>query len=248
MSQINISVDCVLFGYDSDLDLKVLLIQRKYDPNSTAYKDHNSLPGDLIKYDEELSPAASRILESLTGISDIYLKQFSIFSNPNRVKHPKDQKWLRKFRAHPEERVITVGYIALVNIEDFNTDATYFKDEIIGDLTREGYYEKIWAKVNDIPELAFDHNNIVDKALKYLKKEMNHELSSVLLPKNFTLPQLQKLYEDILGKKIDKRNFRKQLLKEGSIVKTKHTTNTGKKGKPATFYQFNDNIKEYVKD
>ena len=248
MSQINISIDCVLFGYDSDLDLKVLLIQRKYDPNSSSDKDHCSLPGDLIKYDEELSPAASRILEGLTGISDIYLKQFSIFSDPNRVKHPKDQKWLRKFRALPEERVITIGYIALVNIEDFNTDATYFNDEINGGYTREGYYDKIWSKVNDIPELAFDHNNIVDEALKYLKQELNHELSSVLLPKNFTLPQLQKLYEDILEKKIDKRNFRKQILKKGSIVKTNYTTNTGKKGKPAIFYQFNDKINEYFKD
>ena len=202
MSQINISVDCVLFGYDSDLDLKVLLIQRKYDPNSSAYKDHNSLPGDLIKYDEELDPAASRILESLTGISDIYLKQFSIFSDPNRVKHPKDQKWLRKFRALPEERVITVGYMALVNIEDFDTDATYFKDELIGDFTREGYYEKIWAKVNDIPELAFDHNNIVLEALKYLKKELNHELSSILLPKNFTLPQLQNCMKIFLERRL----------------------------------------------
>ena len=156
---------------------------------------------------------------------------------------------LESLEAHPQERVITVGYIALVNIEDFNTDATYFKDEIIGELTREGYYEKIWAKVNDIPELAFDHNIIVVEALKYLKKELNHELSSILLPKNFTLPQLQKLYEDILGKKIDKRNFRKQILKkEGSIVKTNFTTNTGKKGKPATFYQFNDTIKEQLKD
>ena len=61
--------------------------------------------------------------------------------------------------------------------------------------------KKIWAKVSDIPQLAFDHNSIVDSALNYLKKELNHEMSSILLPKNFTLPQLQKLYEDILGKK-----------------------------------------------
>ena len=248
MSKINISVDCVLFGYDSDLDLKVLLLQRKYDSYTAIYKDHSFLPGDLIKYDEELSSAAGRILESLTGIRDIYLRQFSIFSSPNRVKHPKDQKWLRKFRALPEERVISVGYIGLVNIEDFDSDSTYFKDEIIGELTREGYYEKIWTKVNDIPELAFDHNNIVEEALIYLKKELNHELSSILLPKNFTLPQLQKLYEDILKKKIDKRNFRKQILKEGYIVKTNHTTNTGKKGKPATFYQFNDSVKELLSE
>ena len=238
MSQINISIDCVLFGYDSDLDLKVLLIQRKYDPNTAAYKDHNSLPGDLIKYDEELSPAASRILESLTGISDIYLKQFSIFSDPNRVKHPKDQKWLRKFRAHPEERVITVGYIALVNIEDFNTDATYFKDEIIGELTREGYYEKIWAKVNDIPELAFDHNKIFASCKAHLVQSVqNKPVGFELLPERFTLSQLQNLYEVILERKFDKRNFRKK------INSMKLLIDTGKNQKsvshrPAKLFQF----------
>ena len=88
--------------------------------------------------------------------------------------------------------------------------------------------------------MAFDHNQIVDTALEFLKKELNHQMSSILLPKNFTLPQLQKLHEDVLDKKIDKRNFRKQILKEGVIVKTNATTKTGKKGKPATFYQFQD--------
>ena len=83
--------------------------------------------------------------------------------------------------------------------------------------------------------------------MKYLKKELNHELSSVLLPKNFTLPQLQKLYEDILGKKIDKRNFRKQLLKEGSIVKTKHTTNTGKKGSQLHFISLMITLKNMLR-
>jgi 8-oxo-dGTP diphosphatase len=241
MSNINISVDCVVFGYDSDLDLKVLLITRKESSNSIdTGRDHISLPGDLIKFDEELDPAATRILKNLTSIDKIYLKQFAIFSDPNRVKHPKDQTWLRTYRAHPDERVITIGYISLVNIPDFKPDATYFVDEVVGESTRGGYYEKCWTSINEIPQLAFDHNQIVDTALGFLKKELNHQISSILLPKNFTLPQLQKLHEDILDKKIDKRNFRKQILKEGVIVKTDNTTKTGKKGKPANFYQFNE--------
>tara|TARA_B100000780_G_scaffold275797_1_gene243158 strand:- start:1376 stop:2125 length:750 start_codon:yes stop_codon:yes gene_type:complete len=239
MSKINISIDCVIFGFDSDLDLKVLLITRKESLNpSDKSKDHVSLPGDLIKRDDELDPSANRILKSLTSIDKIFLKQFAIFSDPNRVKYLKDQAWLNTYREDPNERVITIGYISLVNIQDFDSGSTYFDDEVQGEATRGGYYEKRWAKIDEVPQLAFDHNEIVEKALEFLKKELNHQMSSILLPKNFTLPQFQKLHEDILDKKIDKRNFRKQILKEGVIVKTTSTTKTGKKGKPATFYQF----------
>ena len=241
MSNINISVDCVVFGFDSDLDLKVLLITRNESSNSfDTGKDHVSLPGDLIKYDEELDPSAQRILKSLTSIDKIFLKQFAIFSDPDRVKYLKDQAWLETYREDPNERVITIGYISLVNIQDFEPDATFFDDHVEGEGTRGGFYEKCWTRVNEIPQLAFDHNQIVDTALEFLKKELNHQMSSILLPKNFTLPQFQKLHEEILDKKFDKRNFRKQILKEGVIIKTKNTTNTGKKGKPATFYQFQE--------
>ena len=125
-------------------------------------------------------------------------------------------------------------------VKYLQSSATFFDDHIEGEGTRGGFYEKCWTKINEIPQLAFDHNQIVDTALEFLKKELNHQMSSILLPKNFTLPQLQKLHEDVLDKKIDKRNFRKQILKEGVIVKTNATTKTGKKGKPASFYQFQD--------
>jgi len=231
MSKINISIDCVVFGFDSDSTLKVLLITKQENPK-TFYKKESktqtALPGDLIKFDEELDPAAKRILKSLTSIDKIYLKQFAVFSDPNRVKQAKDQVWLKSFRKNPEERVITIGYISLVNIQDFQAKAAYFADEVI------------WTSVDDIPDLAFDHNEIIDEALKFLKKEMNHKMSSVLLPKNFTIPQLQKLHEDVLDKKIDKRNFRKQIIKEGIVVKTSNINKTGRKGNPAVFYQFSD--------
>jgi len=230
MSKINISIDCVVFGFDSDLSLKVLLITKKEDPNASSKKSktQTALPGDLIKPDEELDPAAKRILKSLTSIDEIYLKQFAIFSDPNRVKQAKDQLWLRSFRKNPEERVVTVGYISLVNIQDFKPQASYFADDVI------------WTSINEIPDLTFDHNQIVDAAMEFMKKELDHKMSSILLPKNFTLPQLQKLYEDVLDKKIDKRNFRKQILREGVIVKTTNINKTGRKGKPAAFYQFHE--------
>lgn len=230
MSNINISIDCVVFGFDCDLSLKVLLITKKEDPNSLSKKSNTqiALPGDLIKYDEEFDPAAIRILKSLTSIDKIYLKQFAIFSNPNRLKQPKDQVWLRNFRENPEERVITIGYISLVNIQDFVPKASHFADDVI------------WTNINQVPNLQFDHNEILNTAKDFLKKELNHQMSSVLLPKNFTLPQLQKLYEEILDKKIDKRNFRKQILKEGIIVKTDYINKTGRKGKPAVLYQFQE--------
>lgn len=230
MSKINISVDCVVFGFDSDLELKVLLITKKENPKIANLNEvmQIALPGDLIKHDEELDPAAIRILNSLTSIDKIYLKQFAIFSDPSRVKQEKDQLWLRNFRQNPEERVITVGYISLINIQDFKPEPSSFADQVI------------WTSVHNIPELTFDHNEIFNTAIHFLKKELNHQMSSILLPKNFTLPQLQKLHENIHNKKMDKRNFRKQILKEGVITKTNHINKTGRKGKPATFYQFNE--------
>ena len=125
MSKINISVDCVIFGFDADSDLKVLLITKKENPKASDLeaKTQIALPGDLIKLEEELDPAAKRILNSLTSIEEIYLKQFGIFSDPDRVKNPKDQLWLKNFRENPEERVITIGYISLVNIQDFKPKA-----------------------------------------------------------------------------------------------------------------------------
>ncbi len=230
MSKINISIDCVVFGFDADLALKVLLITKKQNPNAGENRStiQVALPGDLIRFDEALDPAAHRILKSLTSIDDIYLKQFGLFSDPERVKRPEDQLWLRNFREDPTERVITIGYISLINIEEHSLKAASFANNAE------------WVKINEVPQLTFDHNDIIQTAFAFLKKELNHEISSILLPKNFTLPQLQSLYESVLNKKFDKRNFRKQMLKEGHLIKTESISKTGRKGKPATYYQFKD--------
>ena len=210
MSKFNFSVDCVVFGYDSDLELKILLITKKENPNNLN-NDSNTqvaLPGDLINIDEDIDPAAKRILNSLTSIDEIYLKKFEIFTDPNRVKKLKDQKWLKNYRENPNERVITIGYISLVNIQKFKPKASSFAQDVI------------WVPVKDIPELTFDHNDIVESGLLFLRYELNHELTSELLPRKFTLSQLQELHEIVLGQKFDKRNFRKQVINKGQLQET----------------------------
>ena len=234
MSKINVSVDCVIFGFDNaEKKLKVLTIEKKVNPfsNQKQKKTQFAIPGDLIEINEDIDDAANRVLFSLTKLKNLYLKQFKTFGNPSRVQQKKDKEWLENFRANPNERVITIGYISLVNIQKFKPKASSFAQDVI------------WVPVKDIPELTFDHNDIVNSALKFLKNELNHEMSSFLLPKDFTIPQLQKLYEDVLNKKFDSRNFRKHFLRKGVLIKTKNKNKTGRTGKPARFYQFDENEK-----
>ena len=114
----DLSVDCVLFGLD-EKKLKVLLIEQRQpgDKDKKLTKLQTALPGDLLKETESLDDAAKRVLKELTSLKGIYLKQFYAFGDPMRVKNLKDQEWLRTFRAHPERRVITIGYYSLVRMQ-----------------------------------------------------------------------------------------------------------------------------------
>jgi len=202
----DISVDCVVFGFDDD-ELKVLLIEQKQPEGKSAIKPQKAVPGDLVRDDEGLDAAAERILNELTSLEGIYLKQFHAFGDPNRVTGLKDRDWLRSFRTHPERRVITVGYYSLVKMDDFNPQAASFAKKAQ------------WIDVYKIPNLAFDHNEIVSEALKVLRHElMADHIGFELLPEKFTLSQLQKLYEIILDKKLDKRNFRKNILRTDTVT------------------------------
>ena len=121
MSKINVSVDCVIFGFDNEeKKLKVLLIKKKINP----YDKKNSgkqiaLPGDLIRLEEDIDESAKRVLFSLTKLNNVFLRQFKTFGDPKRVQSSKDQEWLKNFRQEPGERVITVGYVSLVRMEDY---------------------------------------------------------------------------------------------------------------------------------
>ncbi|MDR3272490.1 MAG: NUDIX hydrolase [Flavobacteriaceae bacterium] len=222
---LDVSVDCVVFGYDdNDNILKVLLIEQ--DRLDAGILPQKALPGDHVLNDEHLHAAANRVLFELTGLDGLYLKQFHTFGDPERVKYPKDQLWLHRIRKHPEARIITVGYYSLVRMEDYLLEPSSFAENAE------------WIGIHEIPELAFDHNRIIERGLTELRKdtESNH-ISVQLLPKKFTLVQLQKLYEIILEKELDKRNFRKSIKRSDEFVALDEKQK-GVLHKPAQLYTF----------
>jgi 8-oxo-dGTP diphosphatase len=224
---IDISIDCVIFGFDGET-LKVLLIEQGA-PEGGQMSIENlqmALPGDLVNNEESLDENAARILKELTDLEGIYLKQFHAFGDPSRVKGLKDQEWLRSFRANPERRVITIAYYSLVKMDEYEPHAASFAGEIQ------------WVDVYDIPSLAFDHNNITNTALDVLREELNTKhIGFELLPEKFTLSQLQKLYEIILDKKLDKRNFRKNIKKLDQVVPL-NEKQQGVLHKPAQLFKY----------
>lgn len=170
-----LAVDCIIFGFD-DEDLKVLLIQRDFEPEKGKW----SLMGGFLKQNETLDDAAARILHDLTGVHDVYLEQLYTFSQVDR---------------DPVERTISTSYYAIINIESHN-------EELI-----ENYNAK-WFSLSKVPHLIFDHNAMLDKAIKRLRRRTSiNPIGFGLLPEKFTMRQLQKMYEAILNKELDKRNF-----------------------------------------
>jgi ADP-ribose pyrophosphatase YjhB (NUDIX family) len=202
MDQLNssISVDCVIFGFDT-IQLKILLIERVKLPEENLLFPSCTLklPGDLIKDTDDLDRSAYRILKELTGLDHVFLKQFAIFGKPNRLNNPNDLTWLCSTSKLKVRRVVTVTYYSLLKIVKSNPAKTLLN----------GAY---WIPIKKVPQLAFDHNFIIESGLKALHKEMQTEpFGFELLPKKFTIRQVQNLYEEILGKKLDNRNFRKKL-------------------------------------
>lgn len=196
----SISVDCVIFGFDGK-DLMVLLIDlnRKNAANPSC-REHK-LPGSLILENEEIDAAANRTLLELTGLSDVYLRQFGVFSDPERIRKPEDLQWIADTYGVKVSRIVTITYYALVKI-----------DKSILQPTVEG--EVGWHRVQDIRNLAFDHKRILVNALELLTRQLlNEPIAFELLQKRFSVRQLQNLYEAILGFEIDNRNFRKKVLK-----------------------------------
>ena len=218
----NVSIDCVVFGFDNE-KLKVLLIEQK---NQGGIHTQFALPGDLILENEDLYQSATRILKELTNLEGIYLKQFKTFGDPNRVRDVKDQEWLRTFREDPQARVITVAYYSLVKMEDFVPQAASLADKVL------------WQNVDEVPQLAFDHNQIVNEALSRLREEFEYKnVGYELLPKKFTLSMLQKLHEIILGVELDKRNFRKKI-KKSEVLIPLDEKQSGVDHKPAQLFRY----------
>lgn len=220
-----ISVDCVIFGFDGS-ELKVLLVRRRTaDP---LYHDKElKLPGAMIRENETLPQAAERVLEASTGLKDLYLKQTTIFSDPYRVD-TSELEWIGQYHGINTARVVTVGYYALVKLDRGMINFT----------TRQG---AVWKNVDDIHHLIMDHMDILSDALSVLQKEMFWSPAAFqLLPRKFTVRQLQNLLEAIFGVEIDNRNFRKKLFASGVLVETGEME-TNVNHKPAKLYVLNRN-------
>ncbi len=226
----HVSVDCVVFGFEFGR-LNVLLIERNMQFEGREYNDLK-LPGDLVSKDENLDTAATRVLRELTGLENIYLKQYGAIGSPHRLKRQaRDMEWLKSI-GHPEEIVVTVAYYSLINI-----DRDKVNNFIIQSNAR-------WYKVSEVNELAFDHISILQQALQTLRSDLkSRPIAYELLPPKFTLGQLQQLHEVILGSKLDKRNFRKKVANMPYILPI-NEKQTDVSHKPARFYSFHSKIYE----
>ncbi len=220
----NISVDCVIFGFHQN-ELKVLLLHAKY-ANQWA------LPGGFILKNEHMDEAAKRILKERTGLSNIFLQQFYVFSEPKRSSKKINRLFLKNSGVSIKDswmyqRFISVGYWALLNFKKAIPVADVFSTACE------------WFNVDDVPSLILDHNSILKKAIENLRTELNyHPVGYNLLPTKFTMPQLQKLYETILGKKLDRRNFQRKIIATG-ILKKLEEIKKSKARKAAYLYKFN---------
>jgi 8-oxo-dGTP diphosphatase len=188
-------------------DLKVLLIRRGQEP----FKGRWALPGGFVDIEESLERAAARELQEEVGVMNVYLEQLYTFGDPKR---------------DPRGRVISVSYFALVDAE---------RQRIVA---ASDAAEAQWRSVFDTPKLAFDHAKILDYAVWRLRNKI--EWTTVgyeLLPKKFTLSELQRVYEIILQRPVDKRNFRKKIMAQGQVVEL-NETRTDVAHRPARLYSF----------
>lgn len=193
----SLSIDCVIFGFH-DGNLKVLL---------TKFKDKNlwALPGGYVLKTENLVHAANRILYTRTGAENIYLQQFRVFGDLNR-----SEGFFEEYDAAlwNKQRFISIGFYALVNYSRVNL--------VVDDISEACE----WKSIDELPQFMMDHKSIFDKALLTLRKQLNHKpIGYNLLPEKFTMPELQKLYEIILGKKLNRGNFYRKMLRYDILEK-----------------------------
>jgi 8-oxo-dGTP diphosphatase len=226
----HVSLDCVVFGFH-DATLKVLLTRLKGG-------DIWVLPGGYLGLNEELNEAASRILTERTGVGNVYLQQFRVFSEIKRSE--------AFFADYPDDlwhkmRFLTVGFYALVD---------YTKVHPVTDELADACE---WKDVSNLPEMAMDHRAIVDQALIKLRKELNYKpIGYNLLPEEFTMPELQKLYETLLGKPLNRGNFYRKMIAYDILDKQPEPRKGGAHKAPNLYKfnleRYNDALKDGLKE
>jgi ADP-ribose pyrophosphatase YjhB (NUDIX family) len=204
-----VGIDCIIFGF-KDGKLSLLLLKRNFEPSKGQW----SLMGGFVQKDESTDHAAKRVLRELTGLVKVYMEQVGAFGEVER---------------DPGERVISIAYYALINIDDYDRELVQS-------------HNAYWADINELPTLIFDHREMVDKARNLMKqKASNKPIGFNLLPELFTLTQLQTLYEAIYGEAMDKRNFRKRVAEMEFIEKTDEIDKTGSR-RGARLYRMNSDV------
>lgn len=181
-----LTADCVVFGF-TGRELKVLLIERGLEP----YKGMWALPGGFMRIDETIEQTARRELQEETGVSQIFMEQFKVFSTVNR---------------DPRERVVTVAFLALVRPNEYNL------------LAGDDASDARWFNEEYLPPMAFDHAEIISAAREYLKEVLRiRPLAFRLLDEHFSMSELQRVYEVIEGCSYDRRNFQRKALQAGVV-------------------------------
>ncbi|WP_139957851.1 NUDIX hydrolase [Flavicella sediminum] len=230
IKNLNISVDCVVFGYDIiSKSLNLLLIHRYLESKSTKEVLVNDyvLTGYHIYEHETLDQSATRVLEELTGLSNTYKKQFKAFGDPNRLKDEKDAPWIDNEAFN--QRTVTIAYYFLVKTEDVDLNSKQ---------------KAKWFPVSELPKLGFDHKKIILEAYEDLKlKCLTEPIIFELLPDKFTINEVQDLYKSILNVEIDNRNFRRKLIHKKYIIPLDEKQ-VGVSKKPAQLYMFSKDIYE----
>lgn len=203
------TTDVVVFGYDGGRDLKLLLIRRGGEP----FKGQWALPGGFVEMNEGLETGALRELEEETGVRDLFVEQLFTFGDPGR---------------DPRGRVISIAYFALVNLTDHPAEASSDADKVE------------WYTLHGLPALAFDHARIIEMATARLRAKVRYEpIGFELLPAEFTLAELQSLYQTVLGvPEFNKRNFRTRIMKTGILEEAGRQQNVAHR--PAILYRFNE--------
>lgn len=205
---IKVTVDAIVFGYNPENGISVLLIKRKIEP----FLNEWALPGGFVLNHESLEEAVERELLEEAGVSINYLEQLFTFGKPSR---------------DPRMRIISVAYFGLVKSADFSlfasTDAS----------------EAAWFNIYTLPALAFDHKEVVEKAIARLRAKITYEpIGFELLDPKFLFSHLEQLYMELLGHDIDRRNFKRKVMSLGLVIELDEKAPALTAGRPGKLYSF----------
>lgn len=225
----NVAVDNVIFGYH-EKELKVLLLR-------PAGFNKWTLTGGYVKKTESIAEAAARVANIRTGLRNLFLRQFRSFGNPQRVKDPELTPEMFTQRTGLDisashwifDYYVSIGFYTLTEFSLVTVNKGPYDEEIA------------WKAIDQLPELMFDHKEIISEALKALQIDIYHyPIGSELLPEKFTLPEIHSLYETILGKSLDSRNFARKMMGTGILKKLSETRSIGAHRSPF-LYKFDKN-------